>query len=159
MDFYDFFKLFFEAVADDGAIDAWAKQHFGRPARVTVGGDNDTGLPTVDDMPYIFMGDPGTGAGRERRTIDYDFIAWLAIDMPGLVIRSEENLKQPNTIELITDFTTLYKDAIVGALTSDIILESLDITIDTLGVSPQAHALVETAFIQRLNIGQDPMDA
>ena len=156
MDLYDFYALFIEALAQDTDLDSWGQVQFGQ--EISVFADiNSESPPDEADMPYIIVHTPGSVRGTDMAHQEHSIAINFALNKETLKVRPDENLIEPDGIELIMDFATLIIDSIRGALPANTQMK-YDLLADTIGSLPYAYGDLDMEFITLLTLGTDPME-
>ncbi|WP_054030997.1 hypothetical protein [Desulfatitalea tepidiphila] len=158
MNLYALYSAIRDGVAQDAQLAAWAAARFSKNVTVFAGLSGSRMPYPDDDGPFVVLGDPADRRGMEDSTIDYELSGWIGLSCGRMRADSLPNVIEPAGIEQIAQALTLVRDAICAALPGDIVLSNFETAADTLGAGDQVHGYFQAGLLERLTIGQDPLD-
>lgn len=158
MDLYDFYKTVVDGVASNATLTAWSVTHFGADMHVYGGMPHDAFPDMAEDTPFVLFGEPSRSCGQGRRAITYGMGAWMGLSDEDDAVLIPYNGQRPTGIELICDGMRLVRLAVAASLPSGVIIDDFEEHADVNAVGSEVHGDMGFSFLQRLTIGQNPME-
>jgi hypothetical protein len=159
MNLYELLSDIRDGIAHDGELRAWAVSQFDKGIKVFVGMPAD-GFPSMDDdAPFVALVDPEDARSQTTTAKRYSFGGWVGLVNSGRVVNPSDNIVELEGVGQISDAIELVRDAIAGAIPSNIRIELFETYSITLGVGDEIDGYFNCTLSgqDEFVIGRDPL--